>query len=132
MSYVYSVIYFSLAVTPPSEPSLVTKTSFSLTIEWKLEDELHEKMVEFYEISSLSHNSMIINTLKPRSLQFQDEHKDHLKWIVINPKCKKNQFVVSNLKSLSFYSFKVRAYIKNHGWCAFSSVSQPFQTNRRM
>jgi hypothetical protein len=122
----------TLDYLPPLPPKCSAKASFSLTIEWTEED---TEETCYYEIQMIK----LEKYTQGQELPIVEESK----WKTIRSDCKEKKIVASGLSPLTWYCFRVRAFKKNgcqgcnkakehHSVTAFSEVSEPIQTIRRL
>ncbi len=129
-----------VAFLPPTPPVAKAKTHYSLCLTWHdaLEDVNHDvDQKAFFELHMCPLTTTTVATTTT-TMTMDDPHHDPqshspiMSWQVVECHCITRECTISNLSALSWYCFRVRAWIRQHGWTEFSDVSAPIQTCRRM
>ncbi|OQS06389.1 hypothetical protein THRCLA_20387 [Thraustotheca clavata] len=121
-----SQAFWTHAFLPPTPPVANSKTSHSLGIIWDDQPDINCKLdqKEYFELQVCGLPSY--SPLDAISKFTCDN------WVLVDDSCRFKECNVPNLSALSWYCFRVRAWVRYRGWTEFSGVSDPIQTLRRM
>ncbi|KDO28034.1 hypothetical protein SPRG_20195 [Saprolegnia parasitica CBS 223.65] len=123
-----SLAFWTHAFLPPTPPVAVAKTSYSLTLTWMDQVDVNSRhdMKEHFEVHMCP-----LPTYSPLD-QLGTGTATRGAWALVDDRLPSRTCVVPNLSALSWYCFRVRAWVRHRGWTEFSPESQPIQTLRRM
>ncbi|EQC25446.1 hypothetical protein SDRG_16666 [Saprolegnia diclina VS20] len=123
-----SLAFWTHAFLPPTPPVAVAKTSYSLTLTWMDQADVNSRhdMKEHFEVHMCP-----LPTYSPLD-QLGTSAATKGTWTIVDDRLPSRTCVVPNLSALSWYCFRVRAWVRHRGWTEFSLESPPIQTLRRM
>ena len=117
------MIMKKIAVYPPTPPIEFEKTHYSISLKWKASTTSSRCL--YYEL--------LVQEVDSEFSVATDDRPWKGNWKVLESRLDKTLYVVSNLKPLRRYIFRVREYDVDSGmWTPYSDLSRIIKTNRRM